>query len=87
MVVFRIGISPNGALGALAGLAEDYNRRHRGRGSRIDYDFFDEHVREPVTPALLRRWRDEAAALGQRFVLMLCGVQTDDCIRAAATLR
>ena len=35
VVVFRIGISPNGALGALAGLAEDYNRRHAGprRGS------------------------------------------------------
>lgn len=75
VVVFRIGISPNGALGALAGLAEDYNRRHAGE-SRIDYDFFDEHVREPVTPALLQRWRDEAAALGQRFVLMICGVQT-----------
>ncbi len=53
VVVFRIGISPNGALGALAGLAEDYNRRHAGR-ARIDYEFFDEHVREAVTPALLR---------------------------------
>jgi radical SAM superfamily enzyme YgiQ (UPF0313 family) len=59
----------------LAGLAEDYNRRHTTE-SRIDYDFFDEHVREPVTPELLRRWRDEAAALGQRFVVMICGVQT-----------
>jgi len=75
VAVFRRGISPNGALGALAGLAEDYNRRHAGR-TRIDYDFFDEHVREPVTPDLLRRWRETAAGLGQRFVLMLCGVQT-----------
>jgi radical SAM superfamily enzyme YgiQ (UPF0313 family) len=75
VVVFRLGISPNGALGALAGLAEDYNRRHAGR-SRIEYDFFDEHVREPVTVELLRSWRDAAAAAGQRFVVMLCGVQT-----------
>ena len=75
VVVFRLGISPNGALGALAGLAEDYNRRHAG-SARIDYDFFDEHVREAVTPELLRRWRDEAAAAGDRFVLMVCGVQT-----------
>ncbi len=75
VVVFRIGISPNGALGALAGLAEDYNRRHAGH-TRIDYEFFDEHVRQAIDAELLRRWRDEAAAAGQRFVLMLCGVQT-----------
>lgn len=75
VAVYRIGISPNGALGALAGLSEDYNRRHAGQ-ARIDYEFFDEHVREAVTPALLRTWRDEAAARGERFVLMLCGVQT-----------
>jgi hypothetical protein len=75
VVVFRLGISPNGALGALAGLAEDYNRRHAGE-AHIDYEFFDEHVRGAVTPALLRRWRAEAEAAGQRFVLMLCGVQT-----------
>ena len=41
-----------------------------------DYEFFDEHVREAVTPALLRRWRDAAEGRGQRFVVMLCGVQT-----------
>jgi radical SAM superfamily enzyme YgiQ (UPF0313 family) len=75
VAVYRIGISPNGALGALAGLAEDYNRRHAGQ-AHIDYEFFDEHVREAVTPALLRAWRDDAAARGARFVLMLCGVQT-----------
>jgi len=75
VAVYRIGISPNGALGALAGLAEDYNRRHAGE-ARIDYEFFDEHVREAVTPSLLRTWRDQAAARGERFVLMLCGVQT-----------
>jgi radical SAM superfamily enzyme YgiQ (UPF0313 family) len=75
VAVFRIGISPNGALGALAGLSEDYNRRHAGR-ARIDYEFFDEHVRDAVTPALLRQWRDGAAARGERFVVMLCGVQT-----------
>jgi radical SAM superfamily enzyme YgiQ (UPF0313 family) len=75
VAVFRVGISPNGALGAIAGLAEDYNRRHAGE-ARIDYDFFDEHVREAVTPELLRRWRDAAAAAGERFVLMICGIQT-----------
>lgn len=75
VVVFRLGISPNGALGALTGLAEDYNRRHAGR-DRIDYDFFDEHVREAITPDLLRRWRDAAEVAGERFVLMICGVQT-----------
>jgi radical SAM superfamily enzyme YgiQ (UPF0313 family) len=75
VAVFRLGISANGALGALAGLAEDYNRRHAGR-ARIDYEFFDEHVRYAITPDVLRRWRDDAAARGQRFVLMVCGVQT-----------
>ncbi len=75
VAVFRLGISANGALTALTGLAEDYNRRRAGR-DRIDYDFFDEHVREAITPALLQRWRDAAAAAGERFVLMICGVQT-----------
>src|SRR5262245_16138534 len=69
VVVFRLGISPNGALGALAGLTEDYNVRHRGR-SKIEYEFFDEHVRHPVTPEVLRRWRDSASAAGEVFVLM-----------------
>ena len=75
VAVFWLGISPNGALGALAGLVEDYNRRHAGR-AQIDYEFYDEHVRQAITPALLRGWRDAAALLGQRFVLMVCGVQT-----------
>jgi radical SAM superfamily enzyme YgiQ (UPF0313 family) len=75
VAVFRMGISPNGALGALAGLAEDYNRRHAGQ-AQIDYEFFDEHVRQAITPTLLRRWRDAAATRGQTFVLMICGVQT-----------
>lgn len=75
VAVYRLGISPNGALGALAGLAEDYNRRHQGK-ARIDYEFFDEHVRFAVTTEVLRRWRDAAAATGDPFVLMLCGIQT-----------
>ena len=75
VAVFRFGLSPNGALGALAGLVEDYNRRHDG-ASRVDYEFFDEHVREPVDARLLRRWDAEARAEGARFVLFLCGVQT-----------
>ncbi len=81
VAVFRWGMGPNGALGALAGLAEDYNRRHAGR-SQIDYEFFDEYVRRAVTPKLLRRWRDAAVARGQRFVIMLCGVQTSTYARA-----
>lgn len=75
VAVFRLGMNANGGLGAVAGLAEDYNRRHAPQ-SRIDYEFFDEHVREAVTSQLLCRWRDEAEASGQRFVVMLCGVQT-----------
>jgi radical SAM superfamily enzyme YgiQ (UPF0313 family) len=75
VAVFRLGISPNGALGSLAGLAEDFNRRHAGR-ARIDYEFFDEHVREPVTPALLQAWRAAAAEARQRLVVLICGVQT-----------
>lgn len=73
--VFALGISPNGALGALAGLAEDYNRRHAGQ-ARIDYEFFDEHVRFGVTALHLRQWRDAAEASGARFLVMVCGVQT-----------
>src|SRR5690606_3594057 len=75
VLVFRVGINQNGSLGAIAGLIEDYNRRHAG-AVEIDYEVFDEHVREAVTPALLARWRDAAAAAGERFVLLVCGVQT-----------
>ena len=82
VLVFRIGIVQNGALGALGGLIEDWNARHATTGRAIRYEIFDEKVREPVTPALLRRWRDEAAARGERFVLMLCGVQTATYPRA-----
>jgi radical SAM superfamily enzyme YgiQ (UPF0313 family) len=80
VAIFRLGFSPNGALGALAGLAEDYNRRHAGR-ARIDYEFFDEHVRQAVTPRLLCSWRD-AAAPSEPLVLMICGVQTATYPRA-----
>jgi len=73
--VFRVGINQNGSLGAIAGLIVDYNRRHEPRRS-VEFEIFDEHVREPITAALLRRWRDDATATGDRFVLMLCGVQT-----------
>ncbi len=75
VALFRLGMGPNGALGALAGMAEDYNDRHKGH-ERIDYEFFDEYVREAITPEVLRSWRDAAAADGQPFVLMICGVQT-----------
>lgn len=75
VLVFRIGINQNGSLGAIAGLIEDYNRRHRGR-AEIRYEVFDEHVREAVTPELLRSWRDQAHAEGERFALLVCGIQT-----------
>ncbi len=81
VAVFRYGISPNGALGALAGLIEDYNRRFATQ-RRIDYEVFDEHVREAIHPELLRQWRDRATADGTRFVLMICGTQTATYPRA-----
>lgn len=75
VLVFRLGINQNGSLGAIAGLIEDANRRHAG-ALRIDYEVFDEHVREAVTCERIAAWRDEAAAAGQRFVLLVCGIQT-----------
>ena len=73
--VFYIGINQNGSLSSIAGMVEDYNRRHADV-RRVEFEIFDEHVREPVTVALLERWRDEARVAGRRFVLLLCGVQT-----------
>jgi radical SAM superfamily enzyme YgiQ (UPF0313 family) len=81
VLVFRFGINQNGSLSTLAGLIEDYNGRHAGRRF-VRYEIFDEHVREPVTAALLRRWRAEAESRGERFVLLLCGVQTPSFPRA-----
>jgi radical SAM superfamily enzyme YgiQ (UPF0313 family) len=75
VAIYRLGMNPNGALAALAGLAEDYNIRHAGR-RRIDYEFFDEHVERAITADMLRRWRDAATAAGQPYVLMICGIQT-----------
>jgi radical SAM superfamily enzyme YgiQ (UPF0313 family) len=79
VMVYRIGIVQNGSLAALAGLLEDYNRRH---ARQVRYELFDEKVQVPVTAALLRGWRDEAAARGERFVLMVCGIQTATWPRA-----
>ncbi|MGI9432128.1 MAG: B12-binding domain-containing radical SAM protein, partial [Myxococcota bacterium] len=81
VLVFRFGINQNGSLSTLAGLVKDYNRRHEGR-REIRCEIFDEHVREPVTAKLLEAWRDEAASRGERFVLLLCGVQTPTYPRA-----
>ena len=80
VMVYRVGIVQNGSLASLAGLIEDYNRRRGESGVR--YELFDEKVREPVTPARLRRWRDDAERAGERFVLMVCGVQTATWPRA-----
>lgn len=73
--IFRLGINQNGSLGAIAGMIVDYNRRHEGLRS-VDFEIYDEHVREAITPARMRSWRDEAAASGHRFVILLCGIQT-----------
>lgn len=81
VIIYRVGIVQNGSLAALGGLIEDYNRRHAGE-SEIHYEVFDEKVREPVTLDLLRSWKDAADALGERFVLMVCGVQTATYPRA-----
>jgi hypothetical protein len=85
-MIYRVGIVQNGSLAALAGLAEDYNERQRSAPlearCEIRYELFDEKVREPVTAALLRRWRAEAEAAGERFVLLVCGVQTATWPRA-----
>jgi radical SAM superfamily enzyme YgiQ (UPF0313 family) len=82
VMVYRVGIVQNGSLAALAGLCEDWNARHREAGCEIRYEIFDEKVREPVTGARVRRWRDEAERAGERFVLMVCGVQTATWPRA-----
>jgi radical SAM superfamily enzyme YgiQ (UPF0313 family) len=82
VMIYRVGIVQNGSLAALAGLIEDWNRRHQAEGRTIAYDLFDEKVREPVTRELVRSWRDEAEARGERFVLMVCGVQTATWPRA-----
>lgn len=82
VMVYRLGIVQNGSLAALGGLIEDWNRRHAATGRRVAYEFFDEKVQVPVTGALLRQWRDEAEARGERFVLMVCGIQTATWPRA-----
>jgi radical SAM superfamily enzyme YgiQ (UPF0313 family) len=82
VMVYRVGIVQNGSLAAIAGLIEDWNARHASEQRAIRYEVFDEKVREPVTRALLRRWRDDARARDERFVLLLCGVQTANFPRA-----
>lgn len=80
VMVFRWGIGHNGSPTVLAGLAESYNRRHPD--ADIRWRLFDEHVEAAVTPQMLREWRDEAAAKGARFVLMVCGIQTTNYSRS-----
>jgi radical SAM superfamily enzyme YgiQ (UPF0313 family) len=80
VMVFRWGIGHNGSPTVLAGLAESYNRRHRD--AEIQWRLFDEHVEAAVTPAMLREWRDAAAADGAGFVLMVCGIQTTNYSRS-----
>jgi radical SAM superfamily enzyme YgiQ (UPF0313 family) len=82
VMVYRIGIVQNGSLAALGGLIEDWNARHAASGRTIQYEIYDEKVRFPVTAELLRTWRDAALARGERFVLMVCGVQTATYPRA-----
>jgi radical SAM superfamily enzyme YgiQ (UPF0313 family) len=82
VMVYRIGIVQNGSLAALGGLIEDWNERHAASHRAIRYEIFDEKVRTPVTAELLRSWHDAARARGERFVLMVCGVQTANWPRA-----
>jgi len=82
VMIYRVGIVQNGSLAALAGLIEDWNARHAGSGRVVRYEIFDEKVREPITARLLHEWRDAAQARGERFVLMMCGVQTANWPRA-----
>ena len=86
VMIYRIGIVQNGSLAALGGLIEDWNARHAASGREIRYEFFDEKVEVPVTGELLRRWRDDAQAAGETFVLMVCGVRRPRG-RARATSR
>jgi len=75
VMVFRFGLVPNGTAGFIAGLCEDYNRRHPD-GTKVEWRIFDEHVETSVTPELLRRWTSEAS--GSRLLLLLAGTQTNN---------
>ena len=75
VMVFRLGLVPNSTAGFIAGLCEDYNRRHPG-GPTVEWRIFDEHVETSVTSELLRRWKSEARP--SRLLLLVAGVQTNN---------
>jgi radical SAM superfamily enzyme YgiQ (UPF0313 family) len=79
VMVYRLGLIPNSTAGFVAGMCEDYNRRHPG-GARIDWRIFDEHVETSVTDAVLRQWQSEAP--GGRLLILVAGVQTNNYPRA-----
>jgi radical SAM superfamily enzyme YgiQ (UPF0313 family) len=70
---------PNSTAGFIAGLCEDYNRRHP-QGRRIDWSIFDEHVETSVTETVLQEWQAEAE--NRELLLLVAGVQTNNYPRA-----
>jgi radical SAM superfamily enzyme YgiQ (UPF0313 family) len=79
VMVYRLGLMPNSTAGFVAGMCEDYNRRHPD-GHRIDWSIFDEHVETSVTEAILQEWKSRAA--DGRLLLLVAGVQTNNYPRA-----
>lgn len=75
VMVFRLGLVPNSTAGFMAGLCEDYNRRHAG-GTKVDWMIFDEHVETSVTPALLQHWQSKAGP--GNLLLLVAGFQTNN---------
>jgi radical SAM superfamily enzyme YgiQ (UPF0313 family) len=75
VMVYRLGLIPNSTAGFVAGMCEDYNRRHPD-GARIDWSIFDEHVETSVTEEMLGQWRSDAP--GGRLLLLVAGVQTNN---------
>jgi radical SAM superfamily enzyme YgiQ (UPF0313 family) len=79
VMVYRLGLIPNSTAGFIAGLCEDYNRRHRD-GAHIDWSIFDEHVETSVTEELLQQWKSRAGE--GRLLLLVAGIQTNNYPRA-----
>lgn len=79
VMVFRRGLVPNSTAGFIAGLCEDYNRRHPG-GTHVAWQIFDEHVQTSVTDEMLQQWRAEAGTTP--LLLLVAAVQTNNYPRA-----
>lgn len=79
VMVYRLGLIPNSTAGFIAGLCEDYNRRHPDK-ARIAWTIFDEHVETSVTEQLLGEWKAQVDA--GRLLLLVAGIQTNSYPRA-----